>query len=242
MNVNLPDVSSVRHLDTHRLIPSKYSGVSVLARIADNEAHLLAIQDLDSATNDRLLAESGLLPGIDRAELVTRVPCSEIINAAFTHAHPLGSRFNGPERGAWYAGLDLATAQAEVAFHKTVQLNEINRLQDVVTFDVYLADLAGDYHDLRGAPAFAGCLEPQSYVESQTLAARLLRDGSLGIVYPSVRNVPDGRCIVCFRPAAVANVRKGDTYRFRWSGTQTPAVNLETLSPAKSAGHRAGRS
>jgi len=229
MNVDAPDISSVRQPDTHRMIPSKYSATSVLAEIADNVADLQAIQDLDGATNDRLLAEADLLPGIGRAELVSDVPYSEIINAAFTHANPNGSRFNGPDRGAWYAGFDLATAQAEIAFHHTVQLSEVeraNRFDDEVTFDVYLADIAGSFHELRGASAFAGCLAPQSYTESQRLAARLLQAGSLGIVYPSVRHTPEGTCLVCFRPAAVANVRKNETYRFRWSGETTPTITL----------------
>ncbi len=40
---------------------------------------------------------------------------SSISNGAFSHPHPLGSRFNGPDRGAWYAAFDLSTSQAEVA-------------------------------------------------------------------------------------------------------------------------------
>jgi hypothetical protein len=207
------------------MIPSKYSDASVLAQIA-SPTDLRAVWDLDNATNDRLLAQEGALPGIDRLELVTGVPYADIINAAFTHAHPLGTRFCGPSRGAWYAGFDLKTAQAEVVFHKSVQLAEINYFHDSVTYDVYLSDLLGDYHDLRVNPrAFAACLDPESYIESQKLGARLLRAGSLGIVYPSVR-AARGTCAVCFRPAAVAHVRKGQTYRFVWSGNERPAIRL----------------
>src|SRR5436853_318254 len=74
--------------------------------------------------NDRLLAEHQRFPGIGVEELVFGVPCSHVVNAAFCHPHPLGSRFNGPDRGAWYAGFALETAQAEVAFHKRVELAE----------------------------------------------------------------------------------------------------------------------
>ncbi len=63
-----------------------------------------------------------MLPGIGVRELLFGVPYYRVVNAAFTHAHPLGSRFNGPDRGAWYAAFETRTAQAEVAFHKTVQL------------------------------------------------------------------------------------------------------------------------
>ena len=93
----LPRTSLVRRNDTHRLIPSKYSEPdgSVLARIADDDRHLADIFDLDNATNDRLLAENELLPGIGVHELVFGVQYYRIVNAAFTHANPLGSRFSG---------------------------------------------------------------------------------------------------------------------------------------------------
>jgi len=169
-----------------------------------------------------------LLPGLSVSELVADVPNAEIVNAAFAHAHPLGSRFSDPSRGAWYAGLELLSAQSEVIFHKTVQLSEISRFSDSVTYDDYRADFAGEYHDLRtSTPKFSKCLDPKSYIESQKLGAQLLLAGSLGVVYPSVRNKPTGTCIVCFRPAAVHNVRKGKTYRFEWSGKSTPTVSLE---------------
>ena len=79
----------------------------MLARIADDDAHLADIFDLDHATNDRLLAENERRPGIGVRELLFGVPYYRIVNAAFTHAHPFGSRFNGPERGAWYAAFEL---------------------------------------------------------------------------------------------------------------------------------------
>ena len=146
-----------------------------------------------------------------------------LVNAAFTHAHPLGGRFNGPERGAWYTAFELKTAQAEVAFHKTVHLAEIGRFEDEVTFDDYLSDFSGDFHDLRIRSAFRDCLDPDSYVQSQKLAERLQAAGSLGVVYPSVRR-PGGTCLACFRPTLVGNVRKGSTYRFRWSGNPSPTI------------------
>lgn len=227
----LPRTSLVRRNDTHRLIPSKYSEPdgSVLARIADDDRHLADIFDLDNATNDRLLAENELLPGIGVHELVFGVPYCRIVNAAFTHANPLGSRFSGPDRGAWYAAFEVETAQAEIGFHKTLQLAEIGRFEDDVTVDDYLADISAEFHDIRDGD-FAEILNPESYVESQALAERLLETGSLGIVYPSVRR-DGGTCLACFRPALVMNVRKGPTYRLRWSGGPIPEI--EMLGPAR---------
>lgn len=225
--MTLPGTRLIRQNDTHRLIPSRYSdgGESVLAEIADNEAALQDLFDLDHATNDRLLAENDRLPGIGIHELVFGVPYFRIVNAAFSHPHPLGSRFNGPDRGAWYAAFELETAQAEVAFHKWIELAEIGWTEEEVTWDDYLADFSAELHDIRRNSRFRDVLAPDSYVASQQLAEELLDNGSLGIVYPSVRR-RRGTCLACFRPALVMNVRKAATYRFRWEGHSAPSVSL----------------
>jgi hypothetical protein len=238
----LPPVSLVRQADTHRLVPSRHSpaGDSVLVGIADDDDHLQAIFELDAATNDRVLAAHGRLPGIGLDELVAGVPYAAVVNAAFCHAHPLGARFSGPDRGAWYAGFELATAQAEVAFHKSVQLAEVRRFDDSVTYDDYLADFSASFHDLRRGRGVRAYLDPDSYVASQALAERLLAAGSLGVVYPSVRrgrsrgrgarprsHTARGTCVACFRPALVGNVRRGRTYRFTWDGTPEPTIALD---------------
>ena len=222
---SLPSTTLLRQLDTHRLIPSRHldRGDSVLSALVADDDDLQAVFELDAATNDRVLAAAQRLPGIGLEELVFGVPYASIINASFCHAHPLGSRFNGPDRGAWYAGFALETAQAEVAFHKTVQLAEIGRFEDSVTYDDYLADFSAEFHDLREARGFRACLDPDSYVASQALAERLLREGSLGVVYPSVRH-RGGTCVGCFRPAVVSNVRRGKTLRFTWDGSPRPTI------------------
>lgn len=220
-----PPLGLVRQFDTHRLIPSKFSATSesVLGLIADDDAHLQDLFELDHATNDRLLAENDLLPGVDVRELVFGVPYYRIINASFCHAHPLGSRFGSAERGVWYAAFEAETAQAEVAFHKSLELSEVGWFEQVVTYDDYLSDITAQLHDLRASDVYAACLDPTSYVTSQGLAEELLEAGSLGIVYPSVRR-PGGTCLACFRPALVGNVRKGPTYELRWEGNPEPTI------------------
>jgi hypothetical protein len=223
--VSLPRTGLLRRNDTHRLIASKYGeeGESVLARIADDGTHLEDIFDLDNATNDRLLAENNLLPGIGIHELVFGVPYYRIVNATFCHPHPLGSRFNAPDRGAWYAGFDLETAQAEIAFHKSIELAEVNWPDEEVTYDDYLADFSAEFHDLRSDKRFARYLAPDSYLASQELAQQLLEAGSLGVVYPSVRR-KRGTCLACFRPSLIMNVRKAATYQFVWKGGAEPEI------------------
>lgn len=209
-------VTAVRLRNTHRLIPAKYSERgTVLSRLTEDSGTLDQLLELDSATNTRLLGEEGLLPGITIHELVYGVDYAHIVNAAFTHASPEGGRFNGPDRGAWYAGLERETSLAEVAFHKLRQLEEVSWPEpELSTFDDYCADFTMPVCDLTAPkPQFKKYLRPgpvpECYRESQSLTAGLLSQQSNGVLYPSVRR-PSGQCIVCFRPALVYNVRRGD--------------------------------
>jgi hypothetical protein len=77
----------------------------------------------------------------NRSRTVLGISYAHIVNAAFTHAYSTGSRFNLADRGAWYAAFALETSQAEVAFHKAQELQEIDwRYDVVVTYADYLAD------------------------------------------------------------------------------------------------------
>jgi RES domain-containing protein len=221
----LPGTFSLRQLDTHRLVPKVYSDepYAALERIAPDPEDLAAVAELDRATDKQAYAENNLLPGIGTAELVFGVPHARIINATFTHATRLGGRFNGPDRGAWYAGFEIETSQAEIAFHRTIHLAEVGSYYDSVAYVDYLADFSGPFHDLRNDGRFSASLDPSSYIESQELARELLKAGSLGVLYPSVRYA-SGTCLVCFRPAAVHNVRSGTHYEFTWNGEPEATV------------------
>ena len=223
----VPKLTALRQFDTCRLIPSRFADLedSVLAPLADDNGLLRDLFDLENATNERLRGEAGLLPGIGVDELVFGVPNFRIVNAAYTYARPEGSRFNDGTRGAWYCAFEAETALAEVSFHKTVEYQEINRFDDSVTYQSMLADFNASFHDIRGIENFAGCLDPQSYIASQALAAELLDLGSMGVIYPSVRR-PEGVNLACFRPALVGNVRKGPAYRLTWAGTPQPRIEI----------------
>jgi hypothetical protein len=227
--LKLPGTTALRRDDTHRLISTKYigEGESVLARLTVDDEDLDLLLELEGATNDRLLGEAGLLPGISVHELVFGISYAHIVNAAFTHAHPLGSRFNLADRGAWHAAFALETSQAEVAFHKAQELQEVNwQDEEVVTYAEYLADFRADFHDIRGESEFAKCLDPDSYQNSQRLAGELLKEGSPGIVYPSVRH-KGGTCLACFRPALVINVRRGATVALTFKDTMLARATVE---------------
>jgi RES domain-containing protein len=214
---------------THRLIPYRYSdrGRSILNLLAENDEDLLKdLTELEGATNDRLLGESGRLSGISTVELVSGFHLAHIINASFTHANPSGGRFNSPARGAWYAAFEMETAQKEVAFHRATDLKEIGwTVEEISPYIDYLADFRYQFHDIRDDPDFSDCLDPDPYSVSQALGQQLLAMGSAGIVYPSVRH-KDGVCVVCFRPPLVLNVREGCKVTFTFTNMELSAITL----------------
>jgi RES domain-containing protein len=225
-----PRIARLHQDDTHRLVPARYSedGAGVLARVTSDRQQLHDLFELDGATNERLLGEANLLPGVTVHELVFGVPNWHIVNAAFTHARPEGSRFNGPDRGAWYSAFTLETAEAEVAFHFAESLREVNwEESETATYREYVADFRAEFHDIRRGSGYAACLDPASYVASQRLARELLDQGSAGLIYPSVRH-RGGTCLACFRPALVVNVRKGWAVTLEFSNAfATPKVRID---------------
>lgn len=225
--------------DTHRLIPSKFSPTGTVLFALTEEGEDEFVRDLvsiDAATNARLKADEGLLPGISIHELVYGVSYSKVVNAAFTYAPPHGGRFNTSERGAWYAGVERETAFAEVAFHKLRQLEEVSWPdEEVSTYDDYLADFHAEFESLFGKNPndFTDCLKPgpipECYAKSQEVATELMTCGANGIIYPSVRR-PGGTCLVCFRPALVYHVRRDSRLEFRLkAGRRFSASRVRTI-------------
>ena len=210
-------------------MPSRYGADrrGVFGRIADDQEHAGDILDFQDTLTKAALSSPDRSPGIGIDELVSGVPFADIVNATFKRPQIRGSRFNGPGRGVWYASFELRTSQTEVAWHKSLEFAEIGwEPGHSVTYDDYLADFRGEFHDIRGDTAFSECLDPDSYIESQKLAESILDAGSSGIIYSSVRNV-GGTCLACFRPALVNNVRKAARYRFTWSGSTGPEIEKE---------------
>jgi hypothetical protein len=222
-----PNRTRIERDGTHRLIPRRYSdrGRPILNRLAEDDDLLLRdLTELEGATNDRLLGESGGLPGISAIELVSGFRLAHIVNASFTHANPMGGRFNRAGRGAWYSAFEMETAQAEVVFHRAAELQEVGwKEEEVCPYIDYLADFRYEFHDIRGDPDFAACLDPNSYAASQALGYELLSSGSAGVVYSSVRR-RDGVCITCFRPPLVLNVREGCMVKFTFSDARMTSV------------------
>jgi RES domain-containing protein len=227
----------IRARNTCRLVPSLYPTVGVLDRIATPE-DLPYILELETWTNDRISTELGLLHRIPKAEWVTGRPMASVIMAAFCHPKPGGGRFNDAHRGAWYAARDLATAQAEVAYHRTKELEEAGVFETRVQVRLYLADFNCHLHDVRSNRAEHLPLhDPASYAASQAFAGELLDAGANGIIYRSVRR-PGGECIACFRPRLVQRVRPDAHFEFRWEGSRTPRIRKLGLLDQAAGGRR----
>jgi hypothetical protein len=218
-----PPASLIRLVNTVRLVPSRYPAVGILDQIASPE-DLDAIIELETWTNDRISTELGTLHRLPKEEWVIGEPMSSVIMAAFCHPRAEGGRFNGSDRGAWYAGRLMETAHAEVIYHRTQELEEVGIFDAYTQVRAYFANFQSRFADIREPrPEFQSLLDPTSYAASQSFARQLLESGANGVVYPSVRD-PGGECIACFRPKLVKNVRMGPHFEYKWSGRRAPSI------------------
>jgi len=211
---------TVRLVSTARLRPP------VLTPLVAEADDLAALAEIEGATSARLTAQSTGISGLRPNELVYDVPHAAFINASFAYARPRApNRFNGPNRGAWYAALAVETCLIEGSFHMTLFLAAVGDYTATVEYAEMFCSLAGDFLDLRQVPAHPS-LDPdiaKSYPLGNALADGARAAGVNGIIYPSVRHA-GGTCIVALRPAAVQSVRQGAVYRMTWRGEPTPEV------------------
>lgn len=223
--MNLPLAMIVAEA-TVRLIPTAYYKPPVLTPLVEDARDLAILAAIEGLTSQRLIAEKSGLSGLDQRELVFRAWGQTHINAAFTYTRSGGNRFNDASRGAWYAAFDDLTAIAEVAFHRTRELERIDYFEDEAIYQSLLAGFMGDFHDLRTAPGATLCLLPDTgaaYPAGQALARSMRDGGSRGIVYPSVRRA-GGTCLVAFQPHLVQNVRPGARWKMTWNGSRDYTV------------------
>jgi hypothetical protein len=184
---------------------------------------LEAIFELESLTNPRLRDEVGdirLVPPADRVS----GPGASIIMAAFTHLNPDGSRFTDGAFGVFYAANDLDTAIAETKHHRERFMRETAQGRMELDMRVYLVDLDGDLHDLRGRQsAYPLVYHNDNYAAGQQLARTLRKDGSNGIAYDSVRRA-GGECVAIFRPPILSHARQERHLCYVWDGAKVALV------------------
>ena len=149
--------------------------------------------------------------------------------APFVHVSPdRPGRFHDGTFGAYYTARQFETAVAETAWHKgrfyraTAEapgwFSQLRELVGAVTARL---------HDLRGQAAFAPCLAPEEYSQSQRLARNLRAAGSDGLVYPSVRDA-GGECVAAFWPDVVALPVQGRHLAYHFDGQRIDLVRDES--------------
>ncbi|MDH6234856.1 hypothetical protein M2281_005477 [Mesorhizobium soli] len=211
---------------TVRLVTTARLREAVLLPLVDDQDELELLAEIEGATSTRLIAQDKGISGLAANELVYDVPHAPFINASFAYAKPRQpNRFSGPDRGAWYAALEVETCLHEVGFHLTNALAEAGDYNATVEYAEMFCSLAGDFLDLRQVPDHPS-LDPdqtRAYPIGNALADSARAEGLNGIIYPSVRH-EDGICLVALRPAAVQSVRQGSVYRMIWKGDPTPTI------------------
>jgi len=138
--------------------------------------------------------------------------------ASFCHLNRDGSRFSDGTWGVYYAAARLATAAAEVSYHRGRFLAATRQEPIDMDMRVYVAAVHKPLHDVRGA-RWNAVHDPDDYQPSQALARRLRLARSWGLVYRSVRD-PGNECIAALRPKTITlPVRQAQHVTLRWNGT-----------------------
>ena len=218
----MPPVAHVAWKPCRRIIPSRFPPIQLFERVTDPD-DLEAIFELEALTNPRLRDEVGdirLVPPEDRIS----GPGASAIMAAFTHLNPEGSRFSDGSYGVFYAARTLDTAIAETRYHRERFMRATAQARMELDMRVYLADFAGDLHDLRGRKAdYPLVYQEDSYAAAQHLARSVRLEGSNGIAYDSVRH-NGGECIAVFRPRLLSNARQERHLCYVWDGERISTI------------------
>lgn len=234
--IRASDLAQVEFTDpkTVRLIPTAYIDEPAMAPLADDANDLAILEELEGLTSARQSLTLPIPGGLRAGELLTEAAGYgwTLVNAAFCYTRPTGNRFNGPDRGAWYASYGefaIETAQAEVSWHLTRELEATGVFDNLTSYREIFAGFTSQFHEFAPAtvtPALHS--DPAvAYPEGQALARDVLNTGGNGILYPSSRQ-PYGQCLVALRPHLVQNVRQGDTWDFVWSGTPIPTITIRS--------------
>lgn len=201
-----------------RIIPSRFPPIALFERVTEPD-DLEAIFELESLTNPRLRDEVGEISLVPPEERISGAGTS-VIMAAFTHLNPEGSRFSDGSYGVFYAANDLETAIAETKHHRERFMRATKQEHMELDMRVYVTDLDGELHDLRGQKAAQPLVyHNDNYAAGQHLAKTLRKEGSNGIAYDSVRR-EGGECVAVLRPRLLSNGRQERHLCYVWDGSQ----------------------
>ncbi|MEN9630415.1 MAG: hypothetical protein RJA10_3643 [Pseudomonadota bacterium] len=211
-----PAVRRVHWAPAFRIVPTRYPAITLFDRVAD-ASDFDALYALEAMTNERIRDEVGEIERVPAAQRLYG-PGSGPIMAAFTHLNVDGSRFSSGQWGMFYAARERATAIAETRFHHARFLAATAQGPMHLPMRLYQVAIDARLHDLRPRqPAFDACHRPDSYVESRALASRLRAEGSVGVVYRSVRHAR-GQCVGLFSPQGAQRCVHAAYLLYAWDG------------------------
>ena len=217
-----PPIARIAWIPSWRIVPSRFPPIQLFERVTEPR-DLEAVFALDALTNPRLRDEVGnirLVPPEDRVS----GPGSSVIMAAFTHLNPNGSRFSDGTYGVFYAANGIETAIAETRHHRERFMRATGQRSMELDMRVYLVDLEGKLHDLRGQRTAQPLVyHTDDYSAGQRLGRTLRQAGSNGIAYDSVRRI-GGQCAAVFCPPLLSNVRQERHLCYVWDGRQIAGV------------------
>lgn len=194
---------------TYRLIPSRFPPINALETVT-NPSDLEPVLELEGWTNDRLVASR--LRRLPESEWVYGRANASVVMAAFLHGAPQGSRFAGPELGAWYAASSPETSILEVAngIRREIALSALQ--QKTEELREYTARLDGTFVDICGTRPDLHDPDPASYPASQGFGQWVRSGPHDGIAYDSVRHA-GGVNWVSYRPSRIRDVLQARHFR-----------------------------
>lgn len=194
---------------TYRLIPSRFPPINALETVT-NPSDLEPVLELEGWTNDRLVASR--LRRLPESEWVYGRANASVVMAAFLHGAPRGTRFAGPELGAWYAAGSPETSVLEVAngIRREIALSALQ--QKTEKLREYTARLDGTFVDIRGTRPDLHDPDPASYPASQGFGQSVRSGPHDGIAYDSVRHA-GGVNWVSYRPSRIRDVLQARHFR-----------------------------
>lgn len=119
----------------------------------------------------------------------------------------LSTRFGNGQYGVWYGSLELDTTIFETAHHMMVEESKVDGLEEPIIREraVYLVGCRALLIDLRGKEKDYHWLVTDDYSMTQTIGARLQKEGHPGLLTPSARC--QGTNLVAFSSRVLSNQR-----------------------------------
>jgi hypothetical protein len=218
----LPPRARVHWRRATRVIRSLYPPIDLFEDIAD-PADWELIASGEAKTNPRVRDQLGQIALVPAARRVAG-PGASWVMAPFTHvsrARP--TRFSAGDYGVYYCGDSFRVALAETVHHFERAMRATHEPKLIADYRELVGSVQLRAHDLRDAPAFAACLDPDDYSAGQALARRLRdQEHSDGIVFPSVR-APGGQALAVFWPDRISIPTQARHLAYRWDGQRCDA-------------------